>query len=117
MEANVILIKCLKSKKTLGVRIQKMSDGDWYRTWAFKINENQAKREGYDKNDIKGNLYVTEEYSGCPYCGTNGFVQCNKCHKLTCWNDETTMTCQWCGSVMSNIVEATDKFSVSTNQF
>lgn len=117
MEANILLIRCAKAKRAFGVRIQKMKDGDWWRTWAFKISEKSASSEGYEKNNVQGNLYETEEYPGCPHCGTKGFVQCNKCHKLTCWNGETVLNCQWCGNVMDNIVTATEKFNVSGDKF
>lgn len=113
MEANIIMQKCSKHKKTFGVRVQLMNDGDWWRTWAFPMKESQAKDEGFDKNNVKGNMFTTEEFPGCPYCGSKGFVQCNKCHKLSCWDGETLMTCTWCGTKMENIVTATEKFDIS----
>lgn len=117
MEANIIMQKCSKAKKPFGVRVQLMSDGDWWRTWAFPMKESQGKNEGFDKNSVKGNMYATEEYPGCPYCHSMGFVQCGSCHKLTCWNGETTMKCGWCGETMENIVTATDKFDISGGKF
>ncbi len=116
MEANVLLTKCTRSHKAFGVRVEKMEDGDWWRTWAFEIRESTAKSEGFDKTPVRGNLYGTDEYPGCPYCGTFGFVQCNKCKKLTCWNDEKKLTCLWCNNPMNNITLSTDKFDVSGNQ-
>ena len=79
MNASVVLIRCPRNKGVFGARTQQMNDGDWWRTWAFAIDENRAKREGYDLEKVKGNLYCTDEYPGCPYCGTKSFVQCNKC--------------------------------------
>ena len=113
MEAAVILAKCPRYKITYGMRTQKMSDGDWWRTWSFSIDENRAKKEGYDETKFRGSLWYTKEYPGCPYCESKGFAQCNTCHKLMCWNGETHMTCLWCGNELSNIVTATEKFSVS----
>lgn len=113
MDAAVILAKCLNRNRTYGIRTQKMKDGDWWRTWAFPIDEKRAKKERYDETKVQGNLYETEEYPGCPYCGTMDFVQCNKCLKISCWNGERRMRCPWCGNDMGNIVEATDKFNVS----
>ena len=52
MEASVLVMKCGLSRNTFGVRIQKMRDGDWYRTWAFKLNDKLAKREGYELQSI-----------------------------------------------------------------
>lgn len=117
MEANILLFKCSKANQVYGVRIQKMKDEDWWRTWAFKIKPNNAKSEGYDKTPIQGNLNVTGEYPGCPYCGAVGFVQCGKCKKVSCYNGETSLTCPWCGNKMENMVEATQKFSVDGDKF
>lgn len=113
MKASVILIHCPKEKSVFGSRIQKMSDGDWCRTWAFPINEKRAKREGYDKQTIQGNLYYTDDYPGCPYCSSYDFVQCGNCGRLTCWNGESLLDCHWCGNCMDNIVDAADKLTVS----
>lgn len=109
MEATVILSKCPKQKLMYGIRTQKMNDGDWWRTWAFPIDERRAKKEGYDITRIQGSLYHTEGYLGCPYCGTKSFVQCNKCQKISCWNGEIRLNCEWCGNDMDNIVSTTEK--------
>ena len=113
MDAAVILAKCYKTKKMYGKKRKKMNDGDWWRTWAFPIDEKRAHGEGYDTTIVQGNMYHTEEYPGCPYCGTKNFVQCNKCRKLSCWNGETRLTCLWCGNDMNNIATATEKFNLS----
>lgn len=117
MEANILLFKCNKTNQVYGVRVQKMKDGDWWRTWTFKIKPQHAKSEGYDKTQVQGNLNSTEEYPGCPHCGTRGFVQCGKCQKISCWNGETSLVCPWCGNKMDNIVTATEKFSVTSDKF
>lgn len=113
MEATVLLAKCGKKNQTYGIRAQKMDDQDWWRTWAFPINEHRARREGYDRTIVTGNLYHTEEYPGCPFCGAKNFVQCNKCHRISCWSGESRLECPWCGNDMSNIVTATEKFNLS----
>lgn len=113
MEAAVILCKCYRTKKTFGMRTQKMSDGDWWRTWAFPIDDRRASSEGYDRTPVKGNMFRTEEYPGCPYCKSYNFVQCNSCHRLTCWNGETSSQCRWCNNPLNNIVTATEKFDLS----
>lgn len=115
MEANVILIKCGQAKKTFGVRIQKMKDGDWARTWAFRINDTQAQSEGYDKNQIQGSLYATEEYPGCPYCKTDYFVQCSHCNKISCYSGGEIATCAWCGRTLS--VSAAESFTIDSDKF
>ena len=113
MEASVILGRCPQGGRTYGMRIEKMEDGDWWRTWAFPVQDSQAEREGYDRTPVQGNLRGFEGYPGCPYCGTTGFVQCNVCHKLTCWKGEEKIVCQWCGKELKGIRIATDKFDVT----
>ena len=113
MEASVILMRCAKNHSLYGVRIQKMEDGDWWRTWTFPVDEKRAKKEGYDQEKIRGNFYSTEDFPGCPYCKSKSFVKCNKCYKLACWNGEAVIDCPWCGIHMENIVPATEKFDVS----
>lgn len=49
MKATVIPGRCSNEKKLFGMRTQRMSDGDWWRTWSFPIDETKAKHEGYDK--------------------------------------------------------------------
>ena len=116
MEANIVLFKCSREKKYYGVRVQKV-DGDWVRTWAFKISEKNAKAEGYDVQPIRGNLYSTDEYPGCPYCSLKSFVQCNKCGKISCWGGETTLICPWCESRMQNIASTSEEFDVDGSGF
>ena len=50
-----------------------------------------------NKNKIRGNLYPADEYNGCPYCKSVCFVQCTRCGKLSCWNNEERISCAWCG--------------------
>lgn len=113
MDATIIMIHCSKQHKAFAARAEKKSDGDWWRTYAFPISERIAHAEGYDQTPVRGNLYCTENYPGCPYCGSMNFVHCNKCHKLTCWHGESKMICPWCGNHMDNIVTATDKFELT----
>ena len=112
MEAAIILAKCSKQKKTYGIRTEKMSDGDWWRTWAFPISDRRAKNEGYDNTPILGNMYATKDFPGCPYCGAKSFVQCGKCRKISCWKGESSLPCNWCGNYLNNITTATSKFSL-----
>lgn len=105
MEASVILMKCQSTSLLNGVRVQKMEDGDWRRTWAFPIKEGNAINEGYGNTQIVGSLYIEEGYCGCSYCGRMNFVKCGSCKKLTCYTRESSVTCGWCGVEMSNIRE------------
>ena len=105
MEANVILAKCSIHNKAFGVRIEKRDD-DWVRTWAFKIDEEKAKREGFDSTPITGSLREADEFSGCPYCARKSFVICS-CGKMSCleYGDKSAY-CYWCNMHMENLVDA-----------
>jgi hypothetical protein len=96
IEANVVLCKCPKTRDVFGMRLEKRG-GDWLRTWAFKVDEQRARREGFDTETTSGTMTPTPEYRGCPYCGTTGLAQC-PCGKVFCWSGETRrLTCPWCG--------------------
>ena len=112
MEAIIILGKCPKTHQIYGMRTQKMDSGDWLRTCAFPLDARRARAEGYDRTTARGSLGCTEGYTGCPYCGTRGFVVCRNCGKFTCWSGETRMKCEWCGCELDNIVDC-DDFEVS----
>ena len=96
VKANVILAKCRTERELYGMQVEERN-GDWIRTWAFPIKEELATKEGFDKVQIHGSFQSTEDYPGCPYCGTEGFFVCSTCGKLNCWNGETTTVCKWCG--------------------
>jgi hypothetical protein len=95
--AKVVLCKCPETKKTFGIRIEERGT-DWVRTWAFKIDEDKAKREGFDTTKSSGTMHSLEEYPGCPYCGTYSLAQCS-CGRIFCWSKKTTgqTICPWCG--------------------
>ena len=97
-EARIALCKCPEAKKLYGVRMEKLGDA-WKSTWAFPVDMDRAKHEGYDTTMLKGTLVSDDDYNGCPYCGTSAFIVCDACHKLCC-NVATgnTFTCEWCGN-------------------
>ena len=106
LNAKVVLCRCPSkakdgaSSRLFGIRIEERNS-DWVRTWAFKINEDNAKREGYITERTTGSLSSTDGYPGCPYCGSHHFAQCS-CGKLFCFQDKKqnsekiTLTCPWC---------------------
>lgn len=98
MEASIVIMKCSATKGFVGVRVQKMEDGDWHRTWAFKVNPKTANREGYDQTRIRGSLCSTPEYPGCPHCGNQSLYYCSRCDHIVCYNGtDSYVTCPWCG--------------------
>lgn len=97
-EAVVLIAKCGESRRTYGMRLEKTGHDRWLATWAFPIRESSAKREGYDKVQIKGDNSFSDDYPGCPYCGGYGLTLC-ACGHLSCTilrND--IFTCEWCGT-------------------
>lgn len=110
MEASIVIMKCSSTNGFAGVRVQKMEDGDWHRTWAFKINPKTANREGYDQTRIHGSLCSTPEYPGCPHCGSQGLYLCSRCDHIVCYDGKNkNVVCPWCGYSASVVsVEALD---------
>ena len=56
-KASVILAKCKQDKKLYGIRIE-MRDDDWVRTWAFRLQEEMAEKEGFDQTNFSGSFYT-----------------------------------------------------------
>ena len=91
-EASVILAKCAQDK-LYGIRIEKR-DNDWVRTWAFKLKEETAEKEGFDKINFTGSFYTDEEYPGCPYCGAKKCFVCGNCGKVSCYDGSDKVVCK-----------------------
>ena len=64
--------------------------------WAFKIDKDKARREGYDDNKVTGSVELAPDYPGCPYCGSKQFYICS-CGKIVCYHGEKVVTCPACG--------------------
>jgi hypothetical protein len=60
-------------------------------TWAFALKESAAKREGYDRSEIRGTIQLDLSYAGCPHCAKSAVVRCGSCGKVSCWNGETRL--------------------------
>lgn len=97
-QATVITPKCPYSgNKVYGIRIEKRNV-DWVRTWSFPMREDVAKRENFSSQMNLTNFTSDSGYPGCPYCSSNGFIQCGKCKKISCWKGENISECAWCGN-------------------
>lgn len=103
LNAQVILIRCKSSKNLYGARIQQRKGINWDMTWSFPIDDKRAKNEGFDKSTLNVDCCATEEYPGCPTCGSKGYVRCASCGKLTCWSGENTSKCAWCNEKLYDI--------------
>lgn len=94
-------IKCMDihaMNKLYGMRLEKTGHDRWLTTWAFPIKESSAKREGYDKVQVKGDISFADDYPGCPYCGGHGLTLCS-CGHLSCTILRNNIfTCEWCGT-------------------
>lgn len=98
LEAVIVLAKCTQAHKTYGMRAEKTASGGWLINWAFPIKDDVAKREGYDRTTIKGNIQFSEEYPGCPYCNQTPVTLCS-CGHLNCTHTKNNvLKCEWCGS-------------------
>jgi hypothetical protein len=84
-EVTIIMATCQKSKRTCGIRAEKIK-GEWTFKWAFPIDAKVASQEGYDTTTVKGSTKINAEYSGYPHCGDSGFVHCDLCRKIVCYN-------------------------------
>jgi len=62
------IAKCPKTGKIYGVRVEEKPDKKWWATWAFPIDPDVAKREGYTSNQFPPDILYEKEYPGCPYC-------------------------------------------------
>jgi transcription elongation factor Elf1 len=122
VNARVILCRCPEARSSdnlFGIRVEECG-GDWVRTWAFKLDAGKAAREGFDTENTQGTLQPTEDYPGCPYCGSLNIARCS-CGKLFCWHGErgedgrATATCPWCGQ--RGEFRMTEKINVRSGGF
>jgi len=99
LEATVVLGKCSKTKKLFGMRVEKQG-GKWIRTWAFPIDEQAAKNEGFAANKVSISGQEND-YPGCPHCKDGGFTLCC-CDKVGCSGgtkregSKQFYLCPWC---------------------
>ena len=95
----VIMGCCGKSHKSYGLTVRQ-DKKDCIFQWAFKINPTAAKREGFDKNKLKGRVIHDDAFPGCPYCGRQNWFQCD-CGCIVCMDefegDEMLVKCPKCG--------------------
>lgn len=114
-EVKIFVCRCQKTKQLYGIRIEKIN-GTWYRTWAFKMTENQLKHENYGNETISGAFPASSTYPGCPYCGNKNFAQCFCCNHIGCASfSDKTYTCLWCGD--SSELQLVESLDISADGF
>ena len=98
--AFAIMAMCEETKKPFGITVNPQQ-GCYAFTWAFEINPEQAKNEGFDQTSVHGAVTYDPDFNGCPYCGSKQFYICNRCKKVVCYHDEEVVTCPNCGNSSS----------------
>jgi len=66
--AAVGIAKCPSTSKLYGIRVEEKPNEKWEATWAFPIDADVAKREGYSSNQFPSDISYDSKYPGCPYC-------------------------------------------------
>lgn len=95
----VVLACCGQYHRPFGIRFEELTNRQWVGDWAFPIAEASAKRERYDRSEIRGGMGFSQAYPGCPYCGLKSIVRCNRCGGVSCLAEESqTFACPYCGS-------------------
>ncbi len=95
-KAFAIMAVCPEAKKYYGVTVDFLRRGAYKFVWAFKIDKEKAKREGYDAQHVHGSVELDAQYPGCPYCKSKQFLFCS-CGAVMCWHGQKVVTCPSCG--------------------
>lgn len=114
-EEMVVVATCQQTRRIFGITAQRIGK-DFVFKWAFKMNPEVAKHEGFDKTKVSGNIFNDEEYPGCPYCGAQSWFKCGKCGRFVCMdNNQEIVRCPECGNEGNVVI--TDNFDLSGGDF
>lgn len=99
-EAVFLPVNCIKTHKTFYARYDFAYDEVWVLTYGLKempsdTSGSSGSSDGMSKMDLSDSR-VGPQYK-CPYCGSDGFVRCGQCRKLTCYAGGGSFTCDHCG--------------------
>lgn len=89
--AFAIMAMCEETKQPFGITVDPRGQNYAF-CWGFKINPDQAKREGYDKTQVHGAVEFDKDFNGCPYCGSKRFYICASCGKIVCYHGQEMVT-------------------------
>jgi len=96
----IVVGRCQRTRQGFGIRLAETDPGCWSGDWAFALSEQAARKEGYDRTEIRGQFLIADTYPGCPHCGTGAIFQCS-CGKVACWDGESRkVKCPWCGQTV-----------------
>ena len=94
----IVLARCSRNREPLGIRFEEQAAGRWLGNWAFAVKATTAKKEGYDRSEIRGGIELAPAYPRCPHCQAASIYKC-ACGQVACWDGESrTVTCPWCGA-------------------
>jgi len=97
-EEMVVMAACQQTKFPFGITARKEGK-DYVFYWAFKLSSSTAKREGFEKNKVRGSVCNAVEYPGCPHCGGDTWFQCGRCGKIVCMRSgQEIVRCPACGN-------------------
>lgn len=105
---------CPEAKKHYGITVDYVGDNAFKFVWAFKIDRDKARREGYDTTHVHGSIILDDEYPGCPYCKSKHNIFCS-CGAVACWHGENMFTCPVCGQ--TGEVSAASSFDLQGGGF
>lgn len=95
-DAFVTMAMCEECKQPFGITVDKVSNGRYKFVWSFKINADNAHREGYDATHVRGDVIEDVNYPGCPHCGTKQWYICTNCSTIVCHHGQSFVTCPKC---------------------
>lgn len=96
LQVVIVMSRCTRRGGGFGIRFEQLAAGRWAADWAFAIDEAQAGREGYDRNEISGTFEFDAKYPGCPHCEASSIYRCGNCTRVACWDGDRTVNCPWC---------------------
>lgn len=96
-DAVFLHLRCEKTHKDFTARCDLSADDSWVITYGLKGIVTTDKSSSKRTIDIyKKNVRMGPQYK-CPYCENPGYVKCNSCNGLTCYNGKDThIKCQFC---------------------
>ncbi len=95
-KAFAIMAVCEETKSYFGITVDEDGPEQYRFIWAFKINKEKGRKEGYDSRSVSGSVTIDDDYPGCPYCGEKQFYICD-CGKIVCYHGQQYVTCPNCG--------------------
>lgn len=96
--AFAVMAACGKNQQNYGITIDLVSRNVYKFVWAFKIDKEKARREGYDTTQVRGAIILDEGFMGCPYCGQKKHIVCSHCNRFFCYHNQEVVMCPHCGA-------------------